>query len=155
MKKNINHRFKIILLFISFIVLNSCALKSITSEYTFVKTDLDKIEIDNLGDGNILIYNGANIFHKLDNTARLNVWINHKALGQIKPREYVIIHLKNGKYDFKALHIDLVKMTSNHEVIVNKSTKIIKIKPTVSSNKLEVVNVLPNNFDKFTYTVQR
>ena len=146
---------KLIILFSTLLVLTSCALKPISSEFSFVKTDLEKVELDKLGDGNILIYNGANILHKLDNTARLNVWINNKALGQIRPSEYVIINLTDGKYDFKALHIDLVNMRSNHEVVIDNKTKIIKIKPTITSNKLEVTNVLPSNFDKFKYAEKR
>ncbi|MDW5289927.1 hypothetical protein [Formosa sp. PL04] len=134
-----------------FFLLHSCALKPITSEYTFVKTDIENVDIDQLGNGQILIYNSADILHKLDNTARLNVWIDNKQLGQIRPSEYVIINFKPGQYEFKLLHIDFVKMSSNHTVIVDKDTKIIKIKPTVTSNRLDVTNEIPENFNKFNY----
>ena len=46
-------------------------------------------------------------------------------------------------------------MRSNHKVIVDEKTKVIKIKPTLSSNKLETINILPNNFDKFKYAEKR
>ena len=91
-------KIKLIVIFSSLLFITSCALKPITSEYTFIKTDLAKINLDNLGEGTILVYNGANIFHKMDNTARLNIWINGRALGQIRAGEYVIINLKDGKY---------------------------------------------------------
>ncbi|MFD2914020.1 hypothetical protein [Psychroserpens luteus] len=139
------------IVFISLLLLTSCGLKPITSEYAFVKTDFEKIELEKLGNGNILIYNGANVFHKIDNTARLNVWIDDKPLGQIKPNEYVIINMKNGKYTFKVLHKDVVNMRSEHVVDINEQTKIIKIKPNITSNKLEVTNELPENFGKFSY----
>ena len=65
-------------------LITSCALKPITSEYNFITTDLEKVE---LGNGKILIYNGANILHKIDNTARLNIWIDNKpALQSIRLR---------------------------------------------------------------------
>jgi len=116
---------------------------------------LRKVELDKLGDGTILIYNGADILHKLDNTARLNIWIDNIPLGQIRPSEFVIINLKDGKYQFKALHIDLVNMRSTHDVEIDKNTKIIKIKPTITSNKLTVTNELPKRFEKFKYAEKR
>ena len=147
--------YKYILLFLVASLLNSCALKPITSKYTFVETNLDKITLDKLGNGKILIYNGADILHKIDNTARLNVWINDKALGQIRPREYVIINLKKGNYTFKALHIDVLKMKSTHDVRIDKDTRIIKIKPNITSNRLTVINELLKKFEKYKYAVKR
>lgn len=144
----------IITLFV-FLLLTSCALKPITSEYSFIKTNIEDVKLNDLGHGNVLIYNGANILHKMDNTARLNVWLDNKALGQIRPSEYVIINIKKGKHLFKALHIDLVNMRSEHGVNIDSETKVIKIKPTVTSNKLELINVLPKNFDKFKYAEKR
>lgn len=148
-------KFKNSILFLIILSFISCALRPITSEYAFIKTDLENVSLDKLGQGTVLIYNGANILHKMDNTARLNLWINDKPLGQIKPSEYVIINLKNGKHQFKALHIDVVNMRSLHDVEIDENTKIIKVKPTLTSNKLEVTNVLPKRFDKFKYVEKR
>ncbi len=148
-------KFNKILLFSVLLLLTSCALKPIISEYNFIKTDLEKVELDKLGNGTILIYNGANILHKVDLTARLNIWIDDKALGQIKPSEYVIINLKNGEYQFKALHIDVVNMRSTHDVIIDNNTKVIKIKPNLTSNKLTIMNELPKRFEKFKYAEKR
>lgn len=148
-------KIKIIVVLVGFILLNSCALKPITSEYTFIKKDLENVELNDLGDGDILIYNGANILHKMDNTARLNIWLDGKPLGQIRPGEYVIINLKNGIHYFKVLHIDVVNMRSEHEVEINSETKVIKIKPNITSNKLELTNEFPRNFHKFSYAEKR
>ena len=148
------NKIKLITFTISLLIFTSCALKPIKTEYTFIKTNIEKVELDQLGEGNILIYNGANILHKMDNTARLNIWIDNKPLGQIRPSEYVIINLKNGPNHFKVLHIDMFNMRSEQEIVVDSETKVIKIKPTVTSNKLEVTNELPSNFEKFKYTTQ-
>lgn len=142
---------RIVLTLLSLTLLFSCALKPITSEYTLIKTNIENVELNDLGNGNILIYNGANILHKMDNTARLNIWLDHKPLGQIRPSEYVIINLTNGKHHFKVLHIDVVNMRSEHEVEIDNETKVIKVKPTITSNKLELTNEFPKNFDKFKY----
>ncbi|RNL88097.1 hypothetical protein ED312_09265 [Sinomicrobium pectinilyticum] len=148
-------KIKNVAVIIACVLLTSCALKPISSEYAFIKTDLEEVELDSLGQGNVLIYNGANILHKADNTARLNVWLDDKPMGQIRPGEYVIINLKNGKHHFKLLHIDMVNMRSQHEVEVDNNTRIIQAKPTLTSNKLEITNVLPSNFEKFKYAAKR
>jgi hypothetical protein len=148
-------KYKFLLLLSIVLCISSCALKPIISEYTFIKTDLENIDIDKLGNGTVLIYNGADILHKMDNTARLNIWINKKALGQIRGREYVIVNLKKGEYEFKALHIDLVNMRSTHTVEIDENTKVIKIKPNLTSNKLTVTNELPRKFDKYKYAEKR
>jgi len=146
---------KIFITLLGFLLFTSCALKPITSEYTFIKTNIENVELNDLGNGNVLIYNGANILHKMDNTARLNIWLDNKPLGQIRPSEYVIINLKNGRHHFKVLHIDVVNMRSEHEVEIDNETKVVKIKPTITSNKLELTNEFPKNFEKFKYAEER
>ncbi len=146
---------KYLILFSMVLLFNSCALRPITSEYNFIETDLEKVDLDKLGNGTVLIYNGADILHKIDNTARLNMWIDDKALGQIRSREYVIINLKDGTYEFKALHIDVFNMRSTHVVEISATTKVIKIKPNITTNRLIVTNELPNKFEKYTYAEKR
>lgn len=146
---------KLIFIFSLILFLTSCALKPISSEYEFVKLDIEKIELEKLGNEKILIYNGADILHKIDNTGRLNILVENKALGQIRPGEYVIIILKSGKYEFKVRHIDLVNMRSEHNVEIDKETKVIRIEPTLTSNKLTITNELPKKFEKFKYMESR
>lgn len=134
-------------LFACTLTLSSCALRSVPSDYTSVK--LEVIDNNTLGNGKVLIYNGAGVLHKVDNTARLNIGLDGKSLGQIRPREYVIVNLENGNHEFTALHIDMVNMRSKHTVEINEHTKVIKIEPTITSNKLTITNILPENFDKY------
>ena len=142
-----------IALFASVLTLSSCALRSIPSDYTTVK--LETVDTNSLGNGKVLIYNGAGILHSIDNTARLNIWIGDKSLGQIRPKEYLIIDLAKGKYEFTALHIDMVNMRSKHQVEIDENTKVINIEPTITSNRLTVTNTLPNNFEKYVYRPDR
>ena len=143
------------LLLLSFVLLTSCALKPIPSEYNVVPQNQGQVSASSLGNGKVLLYNGANFLHTMDNTARINIWIDDKALGQLRPGEYVVVDLDNAQYNFELLHLDAVKMRSRHSVKVDEETKVIMVKPTVTSNKLEVTNVLPNNFDKFTFMMNR
>ncbi len=147
--------FKTLFVISTILVLNSCALRPITSSYDYQKNKVERIDFDKLGNGRILIYNGANALHKIDNTARLNIWIDEKPMGQIRASEYAIIELEKGTYDFKLLHVDMFNFKSNHKIEIDEKTKIIKIKPTVTSNELTITNTLPNNFDKFKYVENR
>ena len=52
-------------------------------------------------------------------------------------------------------HIDVVNMRSEHEVKVDNDSKVIKIKPTMTSNKLELTNEFPKNFETFKYAEKR
>ncbi|MEO8532644.1 MAG: hypothetical protein ABI441_02785 [Flavobacterium sp.] len=139
----------------AFLLATSCGLKSFPSEYTFIKSGFEKVELDKLGKGQVLIYNGADILHKIDNTSRLNIWIDDKPLGQLRANQYVVVNLKKGKYKFKILHWDVVNMRSTAELEIDETTKVIRIKPTISSNKVIVTNELPKNFTKFRYTEGR
>lgn len=135
-----------------FIILSSsCALRPIPSEHDFVKMEKENISLDELGEGNILIYNDANILHTSDNTSQLNIKIDGKNLGQLRAKDFVIIKLEEGKHLFNLTHLDLVNMRSEHEVTVTNTLKVIRVKPTVTSNKLEVVNQLPKNWKKYSY----
>lgn len=131
----------------------SCALKPIPSDYSSIR--LSNIDATTLGNGTVLIYNGADILHGIDNTARLNILIGDKSIGQIRKKEYVVLQLEKGKYDFNVLHIDMVKMRSKHTVEIDENTKIIRIEPTITSNKLTVTNELPKNFAKYTNVLDR
>lgn len=137
------------------LILTSCGLRPISSEYNFIKTDIGNPTLDNLGNGKVLIYNGASFPFKIDNTSRLNIWIEGKPLGQLRRREYVVINVKEGEYNFKLHHLDLVNMRSEHEVVISDTTKVIKLQPTLTSNKLTTTNLLPKKMEKYKYTVKR
>lgn len=139
------------LVFLTAILFTSCALRPIPTEHTLVRMDKEKTSLDNLGNGKILIYNDANILHTGDNTSQLNIKMDSKNLGQLRAKNYVIVDLVNGKHIFNLHHLDLVNMRSEHEVTVTDTVKVIRVKPTVTSNKLEITNQLPGNWDKYSY----
>ena len=133
------------------LLFSSCALKPIPTEHTLVQMEKEQTRIENLGQGKILIYNDANILHTGDNTSQLNIKMDGKNLGQLRAKNYVIVTLPNGKHIFNLHHLDLVNMRSEHEVMVTDTMKVIRVKPTVTSNTLEVTNQLPENWDKYSY----
>ncbi|MEP6262519.1 MAG: hypothetical protein ABJ092_13140 [Gillisia sp.] len=129
----------------------SCAMKPIPSEHNLVMMNKEKITINELGKGTILIYNDANILHTADNTSQLNIQLDGKNLGQLRAKDFAIVKLENGEHVFNIRHLDLVNMRSEHKITVNDSLKVILVKPTITSNKLEIVNQLPANWDKYRY----
>lgn len=145
----------LLIIILSIFTYSSCALRSITSVFDYQENKIDEVEFDKLGKGKILIYNGAGWSHRMDNTARLNIWIDEEPMGQIRAREYAIIELENGMYDFKLLHIDLFKFKSLKRVEIDETVKVIRIEPTSFSNELTITNQLPVKFDKFKYVVNR
>ena len=46
-------------------------------------------------------------------------------------------------------------MRSTHTVEIDENTKVIKIKPNVTSNRLTVTNELPKKFEKYKYAEKR
>lgn len=150
-KTIIKREIKLLLIFYLLCNLISCALKPIPAKIPYIKKD-SQVNIESLGKGKILVYNGAGIMHKIDDTARLNIWIDDKPLGQLKANEYVIIDLENKKHSFDILHLDVFKMKTHYEIDINDQTKVLKIRPTFFSNKLEIENKLPTNFDNYTYS---
>lgn len=129
----------------------SCALRPIPVEHHLVMVDKKNISIDELGKGTILIYSDANILHTADNTARLNIQLDGKNLGQLRAKDFAIVKLENGNHVFNLRHLDMVNMRSEHKITINDSVKVIMVKPTVTSNKLEIVNQLPDNWEKYRY----
>ena len=146
---------KIIIIISGTFALNACSLKPISSQYDYQKNKATEVDLNTLGNGRILIYNGATSLYKIDNSSRLNMWLNKKPMGQFSHDEYVIIELEKGIYDFDLLHIDLFKFKSTHNVLIDESTKVIRIKPNLMSNKLTITNQLPSKFDKFNYVERK
>jgi hypothetical protein len=124
--------------------LTSCSpLKSIKSEYNLIKTSTAGISANEVGNGKILIFNGSGMKHKIDDTSRLNIWINGNALGQLNANEYAVLLLLPGKYNFRLQHKDVANFESTHEVEITKETIFINVKPTATSNKVEIVSNMP------------
>ena len=144
---NIKLRISILVTIITVFMSCSSNLKVIQSEFDLLKFEEDNFGLDKLGNGKVLIYNGADVLHQA--TGRLNIWIDSQPLSQLKLKEYVIINLNEGSYKFKIQHIDVVNMRSNHNIKINKETKVIRVEPTVFSNKLTITNDLPKNSEKF------
>jgi hypothetical protein len=69
--------------------------------------------------------------------------------------EFAVIYLLPGKHEFKLVHKDVKNFTSTHTIEIDKDTKVICVKPTITSNKAEITNVIPNNFHLFRNVIRQ
>lgn len=144
-----------LLVFLMVAALNSCALRPIASNYDYQKNRVKQVSLDSLGNGRLLIYNGAGFLHQVDVTASINMWVNKNPMGQIRAGEFAIVELGGGTYEFDLFHLDVFGFGSNHSTVIDSTTKVIRIKPTITSNDLTITNELPSNFSKFSYVEKR
>lgn len=142
-------KIKILLLLLMATFFFSCSLKPIQSEFSLQRTFSNPVIIGEFDNGKILIYNGAGFNNKIDNSSSVNVWINNKPLGQLMSNEFAVIYLLPGKYEFTLIHKDVKNFSSNHIIEIDNDTKVICVKPTITSNKVEITNTIPNNFHLF------
>lgn len=137
------------------VTLGSCMLKPIVTTYNYQQHRNDDVSLQQLGGGKVLFYNAANILHKMDNTARLNMWIDDLPMGQFRPGEYAIMRLSKGEHIVKLLHVDVFTFRSTHSIVVNDDTKVICLKPMAMDNLCVAKDELPHNFQKYKYVSER
>lgn len=124
--------------------------KKIINKSELSTVNNSNVKVEDLINGNVLIYNGAKGLYKNNfNTGRITIRINDKLLGQIDPGEYLLTNIEKGKHHFELLHVDVVNFKSEHIIEIIDNTKIIQVKPTIFSNKLEITNKFPKNFERF------
>ncbi|MCO6176392.1 hypothetical protein NHF50_15185 [Flavobacterium sp. NRK F10] len=140
---------KFLAIIITPILFSSCALKPIKSEYSLLSSSSEPTLLNELDNGKVLIYNGAGLLNKIDDTSDLNIWINNRALGHLKANEYAMIYLLPGKYEFKIQHKDIAKINNVQIIDIDFNTKIICVKPTITSNTVSIENNIPVNFNKY------
>lgn len=103
--------------------LTGCSpLKSIKSEYKLIRTSTGILSANEVGKEKILIFNGSGMNHKIDDSSRLNIWINDNAFGQINAKEYAVLLLLPRKYNFRLKHKYVANFESTHEVEITNET---------------------------------
>ncbi|WP_371393313.1 hypothetical protein ACCC68_08805 [Tenacibaculum maritimum] len=141
---------KIVLLSI-ILIMSSCAIKSLVSEKKYVYLPYQEVNLDNLGNGRIMIYNGHYYCPVITcgTTTKVNVLVNDKSFGQINYGEYFIVDIGTGIKSFHLEHKEIFKMKSNHKITIDDNTKVLKLEPTDFSHKLTITNELPEDLPNF------
>jgi hypothetical protein len=92
----------------------------------------------------LVIWNNSDkLLHGIDNTGRVNVWLNGKAAGGPDIGEYIQLQVPRGQYDVKLVHLDLVEMSSQHRLEALEDPTYVEVRATITSNDLKVHRAPP------------
>ncbi len=140
-----------IVLFSVILIMSSCAIKSLVSEKKYVYLPNQEVNLDNLGNGRIMLYNGHYYCPVITcgTTTKVNVLVNDRPFGQINYGEYFIVDIGTGVKNFHLEHKEIFKMKSDHKIIIDEKTKVLKLEPTDFSHKLTITNELPEDLPNF------
>ncbi len=128
----------------------SCTLKPVASERYLVKNNLQAAHIDSLGDGKVLIYNGADPL-LLGNDDRMNIWVNGQPLGQLRSREYTVVDVGMGDREFNLARRSMFLIKSSHTIKINPGTKVLRVDPIFITSTMTQTNKLPSWLEKYAY----
>ena len=150
---------RVLFFLIAIFALHSCALKPIATNYDYEKNNIADVKLSQLGYGEIMIHHAVLIGGGPNGEGKLNMWINGEPMGQMRPREYMIVHLKNGKNELKIMYLSLsgFKITKKFDVEIFETTKVISIggAPNILHGQCRVTNLLPIGFNKYKFVEQR
>lgn len=144
---------KLYLPFIAFIcALTSCSYlqsPSIEREVTAPAQSLS--DSPPTGQHQLVIFNKANLLsHGIDGTDKINVYKNLQAVSQLKAGQYLVLPVSEGAHTIGLMHKDVFPFESSHEISVTKSPTFLEVRPTIISNKAEIVDK-PEGFEsKYT-----
>lgn len=138
------------------IVISSGCMSSVylvnkSTEFDLLDDRAGKYDINNLGNGKILVYVGGKNVEEI--TVKVTSQANdiyEKAIGTMVRKEYALLELKEGIYVFQLYSINNRKLIqTRHMIYINKDTKVIKVLPKKKTNVLEVTNELPKKYLEF------
>lgn len=127
--------------------LQACAVAPIATEVQLQAGEM-QVPQKQAGKTYVLLYNNANkLLYGIDNTARLNVWLDGKGIGGLDIGQYVQMVLPNGEHVLKLLHRDVLDFESTHRIALNGEPLFIEMYPTPVSNSIAVHGKLPTGND--------
>lgn len=110
-----------------------------------VKPDLPHLQEDMAarstkpGEVRLVIWNNSDkLLHGLDNTGRVNVWLDGKAAGGPDIGEYIQLQVPRGSYQVKLVHLDLMEFVSQHRLDAVEDPTYVEVRATITSNDLKV-----------------
>lgn len=134
------------LLLVAFLALlfQACAIAPVPTELPLHQGGQMQVPPKQPGKTYLLLYNNANkLLHGLDNTARLNVWLDGKGVGGLDIGHYVQLVLPDGDHTLKLVHRDLVNFESIHKLTLAGEPIFVEMWPTIVSNAVAVRARIP------------
>lgn len=92
----------------------------------------------------LVFYNNSNkLTHGLDNTGRINVWLDGKAVGGPDIGEFVQVQVPRKPYRVRLVHLDMTEMSSEHQLDATADPTYVEVRATITSNELKAHQALP------------
>lgn len=127
-----------------------------------IKPDMDHLDgaIDSRSskpeEVRVVFFNNSNkLMYGVDNTGRVNITLNGKAVGGPNIGEYIQVQIPRGKHQVGLTHLDLFEFRSSHELDATADPLYVEVKATPTSNdmlvhkSLPTGNYLPKPFTRF------
>ena len=122
--------------------LTGCMMRPVRQEVPSLGNDLSARAASPATAKLVLVNNSGKLLHGADNTGRINVRIDGKAVGGPNIGEYVQVEVPKGKHQLEVWHLDLIKFATKQEVFVDQDL-VIELKATPFSNRILVQTTMP------------
>jgi len=138
-------------------LMSGCAMAPVMPEIPHVQSDLNA-QSTRPNEVMLVLFNtSSKLLFGLDNTGRLNAWLDGKAIGGPNIGEYVQIQVPKGKHQLTLVHLDMVEFRTTHEIDAQDDPLFLEIRATPVSNKIQVhkslpaASYLPQPFTRFVH----
>lgn len=126
-----------------FTALSGCVIPPVTPQVSHLGPDLT-VKAASPNEAKVLLFNNSSrLMFGVDNTGRMNVWLNGRGVASLDIGEYVQISVPYGRYTLELLHRDMFDFKTSHELNVAGDTAIVEIAASILSNEFRVHDVLP------------
>ena len=139
-------------------LMNGCAgMAPVKSEIPHVQSDLNA-KSTRPNEIMLVLFNTSNkLLFGLDNTGRLNAWLDGKAIGGPNISEYVQIQIPKATHQLMLVHPDIFEFRTTHEIDAQDDPRFLEIRATAVSNEIQVhkslpaASYLPQPFTRFVH----
>jgi hypothetical protein len=91
----------------------------------------------------VLVNTTSKVTHGVDNTGRINVRIDGKAVGGPNIGEYLQVEVSRGKHQLEVWHRDVINFRTKKEFVVEQDL-FVQLKATPFSNDILVQSTMPD-----------
>lgn len=125
------------------LALSACMMAPIKPELPHLNEDLSS-RSPAPGEARLVFFNNSSkLMFGPDNSGRVNIWLNGKAIGGPNIGEYVQVQVPKGKHQLTLLHLDMFEFRSTHELEAADDLLFVEVRATVVSNEYQVHKSLP------------
>ena len=125
------------------LALAACMMAPVKPELTHLNEDVNSPSPVQREVRLVFFNNSSKLMYGPDNTGRINIWLNGKAVGGPDIGEYIQVQVPKGKHQLTLVHLDGIEFKSTHELQAVESLLFVEVRATPVSNDVEVHKSLP------------